>query len=121
MPVIIEFFIDMRMIKVTYNSNLTEKDLQKSREKLANICYEHGYSKILVDATKFPTKFPIIEAFNHGLSLAKNFALRKAKHAIVASNNNFKILEFISSIANDRGGNVKLFFSIDQSENWLKE
>jgi hypothetical protein len=117
----IEFIKDKRIIKITYDTEMTEKDLQKSRETLNNICNEHGYSKILVDATKFPSKFPIIEAFNHGLSLAKNFTFRNAKHAIVACDNNFKILDFISSIANGRGGNVKLFFSIDASESWLNE
>ena len=118
---VIELIKDNRIVKITYKQDLTEIDLQKSRETLNTICTEHNYSKILVDATKFPSKFPIIEAFNHGLSLAKNFTFRKAKHAIIATDNNFKILEFISSIANDRGANVKLFFSIDKSESWLNE
>ena len=121
MPETIEIIKDKGIVKITYNEEMTEIDLRKSRETLNNICTQHGYSKILVDATKFPSKFPIIEAFNHGLSLAKNFTFRNAKHAVIASDNNFKILDFISSIANGRGGHVKMFFSIDKSESWLNE
>ena len=121
MPELIECLKDKRIIKITSYGEITEIDLQKSREQVINICSEHGYTKILVDATNLSEKLPIIPAFNHGLSLAKNFTLRKARHAFVVNKENSKVIDFIVTVAINRGANTKLFYSIDEAERWLFE
>ena len=88
MPEIIEIIEDTDIIQITSYGEITEKDLRISRETVHKLCSEHGFTKVLVNATAITNKINTIAAFEHGSILACNNLFRKAKHAIVVSKNN---------------------------------
>jgi hypothetical protein len=118
MPETIEILEDLDIIKVTSYGEITDDDLRKSRETINKLCSEHGYKKLLFDATKLHN-IRTLAAYEHGVCLAKYHFLRISRHAIIATQDNRIYLDFICTVGTNRGAQIKVFEKKDEATTWL--
>ena len=115
----VEVIEGLGIINITSVGQITENDLRHSRMSVREICRQSGITKILVDASGQTNRLPIMMAFNHATMLAEDEIFRKAKHAIIASENNNRELHFLETAAFNRGVNVRLFATRENALSWL--
>jgi hypothetical protein len=115
----VEVMEDLGIIKITSLGKITENDLHNSRMLVREICRQRGLNKILVDATGQTNSLPTMAAFVHARILAEDDFFRKAKHAIIVSEQTNKDLHFLETAAYNRGGRVRLFSNREKALSWL--
>lgn len=121
MPETVEILQDLGIIQITSFGKVTEDDLHKSRQAVAQICQEHGFKKILVESRDISSMPSTIKLHQHAEGLTGAEAPTSFKFAVVVSDTNLEDAQFIETVARNRMMNFMNFTSREEALAWLNE
>ena len=119
MPEEVTVLEDLQIIKVDSYGDVTAADLKESLEAVVRIRQERGITRVFVDATKETSLPDTFSAFEFGKSMAH--AIQGLRVAVVGSKMLAKDLEFIKTVAQNRGGIIQVFDTKDDAFAWLMD
>ena len=119
MPEEVTVIEDLQIIKVDSYGDVTAEDLKESLEAVVRIRQERGFTRVFVDATKETSLPDTFSAFKFGERMAN--AIRGLRVAVVGSKMLAKDLEFIQTVAQNRGGIIQVFDTKEDALAWLMD
>lgn len=119
MPEKIDLISKSGIIYITSYGEVTEEDLISSLETIIKISENKDFLKVLVDAREQSSLPSPITLFKFSQKLSESF--RHIKHAIVVSDSTPEDINFIETVAVNRGSNMQIFNSIDAAVSWLNK
>ena len=108
---------DAQVIQVNSWGEITIEDLQESLNAIVEIHRERGYKRILVDATREQSLPSTTQIFDFASQIAEY--LSGMKLAVAISKRTQTDLQFIETVARNRGMQMTLHDSIDSALSWL--
>ena len=119
MPERVSVLEEKDIILVESYDEISVEDIRNSLAQVITIQRETGYVKILVDGSKetsMPETFPLYE---FGEDLAKS--LRGSQIAVIRSLFTHRDLEFLETVISNRGGQIRVFESVEEAYAWLTD
>jgi len=116
---------DLQIIQVDSWGDVTVEDVELSRKAVFKITEERGLSEVFIDATKetsCPSTFPIFE-FGSRLATAAlgSPGTRFAMATSPETHQTHHEIEFLETVAVNRGAQYKVFDSAEAALSWLIE
>lgn len=96
---------------------ITAEDREGNLKRVAEYCNEHNLSKLLIDGRKQENRTGIMDSYTFGASVPE--ALKGLIVAVVHRPDD-ETLEFIETVAFNRGSGTKAFTNYDDALAWLE-
>ncbi len=110
---------DIGTIVVHSFGEVTEQDIAESRDLVVKLARERNYTRILVDATEETSLPSTMKLFDFGTSISGSDILRIMRFAVVISESTKEDLGFLETILQNRGVQVRIFYSMETALAWL--
>jgi hypothetical protein len=109
------------IVQLGFTGNSTIGEHEISRDKLARLLDENGLRRAIVDMTKEESfmKGSTLHLFDFGCSLASAVFSRGVKLAVVDENGSKSDVDFVVTVASNRGFVVQLFTDTARAIEWL--
>lgn len=111
------------MVRVCFSGTKTVDQIYKARNEVASELTRLGYRRVLVDSSRVKAKQNLSVQTLYELGSTKSKALPpRTRMALIFSPENDAVrdLEFVETVAQNRGARFKLFQDADDALNWLK-
>ncbi|MEE9553167.1 MAG: hypothetical protein V3W18_02625 [candidate division Zixibacteria bacterium] len=109
---------DHDCIRITFDGEVVESELQKLASKLIKVSKEHGCRFILNDMRNATISLSTTDIYNLPKQLTDWGIGHDLKRAIVI--NKYKDLRFFETVSKNTGQNVQVFTDADEAMHWLK-
>ena len=123
MPFQVTFDKDNKIVIVKVSDKATKKEHYSALEKALQLCYKKKIKKLLVNLKNLDTKGIVstVGAFKFGKTLATDNRLKGVflAHVLPILPDSSEDIDFISTVASNRGVITKNFASLEEAKNWL--
>jgi hypothetical protein len=123
MPYEVSFDEQDKIVLLRASGLVTHKEHTAVRQQAAQLCRERKSSKVLSDLREFDTEKSLTQdCFDYGESLAQEIP-PSIRIAIVLpiDRDSSEDIEFVSTVATNRGRPPSLFKTIEEAKQWLLE
>ena len=114
----IELAKDAKYIGVFLTGEVTNNDLENSREEANRALIANKWNRILIDGTQGQPRISVVEDFEFVSEFTFRFPAG-VRLALVVRHQEQGYFQFIEDVAQNRGANLKLFTDKGLALNWL--
>jgi hypothetical protein len=105
------------IIQIESEKTASYQDLLQQLKSLKLLAAEHNLKKVLHNATSLEYLPSVMQIHNFAAELARQTP--GMMHAIIVSTQTPKDINFIQTVAHNRGASVRVFLSRDDALSWL--
>ncbi|MFH1842286.1 MAG: STAS/SEC14 domain-containing protein [bacterium] len=120
MPETITVREDLGVIEIRSFGKVTQTEMSTTRQRVEQILQKQGIRKILVDARDLTMTEGTTSLFEFGASFDEAPSFRFAHLALIVSEQSQQDLQFLATVAQNRGIQIKVLDSVDAGLEYLQ-
>jgi len=121
MPYKINVMRKRKIIRLTFFGDSDAEEHKKSRQEAAKLCHRKGFTRVLVDLTEQDSLMSgsTMDLYKFGTGFKDDPYPENTKIAAVNESGPKPDLDFVVTVASNRGITTQLFNNTDEAVEWL--